>query len=688
MLAAGVILTVMPLVGLFVYSEGSARRTLAVDRSTSSAHLDGMAGDDTFVERANDDGLSADDLAIALSLGQEHTTLGSNSGHPPRIKASSTSGRVKVSPTSSAPPPQIHPKSYHGPRKLLLVCLYTGGVSPVAIKEKSGQDGHATNEARVNSRVDAQLESWADDIDVFYVTHANISSPRVIKLPKEAESGGYKGIWLKTLHLFDHLAFSDFGQQYDFVFKGDDDTLVNLPELRHLLRQLDPALPFQLGNNGYGVGCRGPAPTSLYYRQNRGTDPCHGGAGYVLSRGLLDLVAPKFKGCANEWPMSSYEDAKLSYCLMHHAAVNCMGMKQDFGWDRYHNPKRAMVPAKLKALENTPVMFAMGVSFHPVPADFQHIIHTRLRELGRKHHGEIALKRREVMGKSHRYMVTQWNCTVATAAPVQTRGPAALNALCQQYIARNPPLLAERSAVGIFIAETEVERVGEVKSFELEMLGRAGGSNAVVFVSLAQLWGDAPSGESVSNSREVGLCIGTLRATGCSAVVVLLATSVQQFEMAQNVVKQGKGAVEVFHVRSQKGSLRAVIPAAVVRLLRSNPGRFESVLVCSVATIFQLDPFKSIPLRGGLAAFVTETFPANLTTHKPSGWLVMSHMGVCSTRDERASANDFTGGNSFRGPGLVDAGVIIGMAAAVEVTITTVQAHECWCVFAHRAAAS
>ena len=95
----------------------------------------------------------------------------------------------------------------HGPRKLLLVCLFTGGVSPVAVKEKAGSDGHADVLARINARVDAQVSSWAaDDVDVYHVTHANVSNPRVIRLPIEAESGGYKGLWLKTLLLFDHLA--------------------------------------------------------------------------------------------------------------------------------------------------------------------------------------------------------------------------------------------------------------------------------------------------------------------------------------------------------------------------------------------------------------------------------------------------------------------------------------------------
>eukprot|EP00035_Acanthoeca_spectabilis_P038637 m.54905 g.54905 ORF g.54905 m.54905 type:complete len:794 (+) comp9225_c0_seq2:2080-4461(+) len=653
-LVTGVVITLIPVLGMFMYSEylhlekprsGGLRRSSDFDLfSKQRVH-----------ERRTDDGPTDDDLIFSIG-GDKH--LHSTSGDP-RSQPSPDLKDIYEMPTPTA-------RTFYGPRKLVLVCLYTGGVSPVAIKEKTGQDGHDTNEARVNARVDAQFQSWASDIDVYHVTHANVSNPRVIRLPKEAESGGYKGIWLKSLLLFDHLANSDFGQQYDYVFKGDDDTLVNLPELRSLLKQLDPALPFQLGNNGYGVGCRGPAPTSLFYRQNRGTDPCHGGAGYVLSRGLLDIMAPHFKGCADEWPMSSYEDAKVSYCLMHHAAVNCMGMKHDFGWDRYHNPKRAMVPMKLKALEMTPVVYAMGISFHPVPAEYQSKIYSRITELSVLHKDEIALKRRDVMDRSHRYMVSQWNCTVPSGRP-----ETSMNALCQQYISRKPPLLFKRSSEGVVIAETDVERVDETGAFELSISAK---SKFVVFVTLGSLWGTERAKGIPSSLRDLRLCIATLRAAGCTAAVVILSSSTAQFQMARTVARDSKGNVYPVQMRSREGTLRAVAAAAIARILQRNSKRFKSVLVCPAATIFQLNPFVSIPHRSGLAVFVTSKFPANLTTHNPSGRFVMSHLGTCSTRDDRASTNDYVGANSFRGPGLIDSGLLFGVPDAIEVVISKVLA--------------
>jgi hypothetical protein len=122
-----------------------------------------------------------------------------------------------------------------------------------------------------------------------------LNASQRVWLPDEAETGGYKGIWKKSLHLFHFLAHSDLGDQYDFVFKGDDDTMVNLqgamlvctmqyargmhtcmmadtmtclssvrlliisnlfvathhgrPQLRTILKAFDPNVPVHLGNN-------------------------------------------------------------------------------------------------------------------------------------------------------------------------------------------------------------------------------------------------------------------------------------------------------------------------------------------------------------------------------------------------------------------------------------------------------
>lgn len=334
---------------------------------------------------------------------------------------------------------------------------------------------------------------------------------RQILLPTEAETGGYKGIWKKTLHLFHYLTHSKLGQQYDWVFKGDDDTFVSLPQIRRVLREFDSRVPIFLGNNGYGVGCRGIAPASPFYWQNKGTTPCHGGAGYVLSRSLMQLMGPHFLDCSAEWPSSSYEDATMAFCLLRHSGVGCTGMKGDFGWDRYHNAKRDKVAMKLDALEATPAKLASAISFHPVPPVYQLRISNTLTKLREELSTEIEDAMVATFKKSKRYLVSQWNCTVPL---VDGENGKPFNALCQQYPLKAPPLAAlphERSKKSL-----RVQGVWPSKSIQRLSPGLDGVSADTVIVAATA---NTIYGHGSVQSRALVLLVKTLRATGCNAKV-------------------------------------------------------------------------------------------------------------------------------------------------------------------------
>jgi len=353
-------------------------------------------------------------------------------------------------------------------------------------------------------------------MNVSKIAHVNLTS-RQIFLPTEAETGGYKGIWKKTLHLFHFLTHSGLGRQYDWVFKGDDDTFVNLPQMRRVLPEFDPDVPVVLGNNGYGVGCRGVAPTSPYYWQNKGTTPCHGGAGYAMSRGLLDIMAPHFLGCASEWPSSSYEDATMSFCLLRHAAVSCTGMKGDFGWDRYHNAKREMVASKLDALEKIPVTLGSALSFHPAPPQFQSRIHGILTKLRVERASEIEAGTAATLATTKKYLISQWNCTVGrepTSAGLQT-GAAPFNALCQRYAIRKPPLADQ--------PRDRSKKSWRVQSSWPKAAKKQGiGGNQSTDIILVAIPSGAIYGHGETRARSLLLLVKTLRATGCSAQVRVL----------------------------------------------------------------------------------------------------------------------------------------------------------------------
>ena len=175
-----------------------------------------------------------------------------------------------------------------------------------------------------------------------------------------------------------------------------------------------------------------------------------------------------------------------------------------------------MVPSKLKALENTPVAYALGLSFHPVPSELQSVIHSRLGELGRLHGAEINKTRTTLLEESHRYFVAQWNCTVegrsrlpvtmswvngadgAMPSTVQESAfvpkPAAttINGLCQKYISRVPPLRNISPTAGSDAAMLGANRADgngfripsrDVLEFGSSMPGQ------VVVITLEPLWG-------------------------------------------------------------------------------------------------------------------------------------------------------------------------------------------------------
>lgn len=104
--------------------------------------------------------------------------------------------------------------------------------------------------------------------------------------------------------------------------KADDDTYVHLPRLKWLLRHLDPSVPLLLGSSRFGMatGMSTQLPLSKmlrkgeFFREMGYYSMCHGGAGYVVSRGLLALLEKKLRRCEVEPPPTHMEDAKLAFC--------------------------------------------------------------------------------------------------------------------------------------------------------------------------------------------------------------------------------------------------------------------------------------------------------------------------------------------------------------------------------------
>jgi hypothetical protein len=597
----------------------------------------------------------------------------------------------------TAPKIERAKEPFIGPRKVLLVCLFTGG------------DPGKRTATDQTDRVTAIDSTWAD-IDVRWVTNRNdIDASRRITLPEEAETGGYKKIWKKSLHLFHYLANSDLGAQYDFVLKGDDDTYVNLPELRKVLQAFDPSVPAQFGNNLYGVACRGPAPTSPFYWQNRGINSCHGGAGYVISRGALELTADRWLDCATQWPGSGYEDGTVAYCLMRNAATECFGMKSHFGWDRYHNTKREQVGNKLDLLESNPIMYGSATTFHPVPPQFQSRVYNSISQYRKENSAAIDRQRESVLQKSHKFLVGQWNCTltppstrgkigslktgsqVALAAIRKpTPGLIAINGLCQQYGLRAPPLAG--------IVRSTKTAAFEAAFMLLRETPSTAGKNAAAAAALLLAPVDAvilildprlTEASVLPQPRSAALLALSLQAVNSMARLIIIAGKEHQHVSAAALKAGASGARVELVLLSDDIFLDEGLPGygglavIVAAFLDSRAGNYDRiVLLAGPDVVFQRDPFSDIPLhQNGLALFVTDSYPAKLADYDPDISITLKWMGVCSARDMRlletaakmaeadTPGNHPTGLDTFRGAALIDLATIVGSSSSVRIAL-------------------
>ncbi|KAM8715046.1 hypothetical protein ACLKA7_002145 [Drosophila subpalustris] len=86
----------------------------------------------------------------------------------------------------------------------------------------------------------------------------------------DAEGGSYHDLWNKTREGFRHV-WQQYGEQFDWFLKADDDTYVIMENLHHMLSAYDANLPLYFG----------------YQMSRYNVSYMSGGASYVLSREAL-----------------------------------------------------------------------------------------------------------------------------------------------------------------------------------------------------------------------------------------------------------------------------------------------------------------------------------------------------------------------------------------------------------------
>ncbi|XP_065183538.1 glycoprotein-N-acetylgalactosamine 3-beta-galactosyltransferase 1-like [Sycon ciliatum] len=138
---------------------------------------------------------------------------------------------------------------------------------------------------------------------------------------------GRDKLWEKSRKAW-YYTYKNFGDDYDWFMKADDDSFVVVENLRYFCSLHDP-------NEGHYFG-RVFKPMGTYQS---------GGAGYVVSRAALKQVGPLLaedEKCAKGvWQV---EDAKFGACLREVGVPT--GNSQDSGKDRFHPfvPEQHLIP--------------------------------------------------------------------------------------------------------------------------------------------------------------------------------------------------------------------------------------------------------------------------------------------------------------------------------------------------------
>jgi hypothetical protein len=146
-----------------------------------------------------------------------------------------------------------------------------------------------------------------------------IEHDMVIALPGVADNE-YPPVLKNTAMLVTMHMLMTATNDYDWILKVDDDTLVNFPGLTFLSKFNPLRQNLYLGQKGWGIPAdRGKMGIVKPF--------CMGGPGYVISRAALHILGPKLKQCAaqkmsrkdNSW----HSDVIVGLCMYEHVHIGC-----------------------------------------------------------------------------------------------------------------------------------------------------------------------------------------------------------------------------------------------------------------------------------------------------------------------------------------------------------------------------
>eukprot|EP01147_Barroeca_monosierra_P010357 gene10357-2492_t len=453
----------------------------------------------------------------------------------------------------------------------------------------------------------AVVDTWGPD--ALFVTHESAPTNRVLKLSPSVEFSGAQAIYSEIYG----------SSKHQFFLKADDDTYIHRDRLSKMLHMLNPHVPIILGRKAGGP---------------RGF--CHGGGGYVLTSGLLNLIGPHLSSvCANIEVAQTWEDLFMRDCISRIMTLGGTGWEtctsQPFmGFDAlFFNTKDQDINSKRleKVLQNDRLWLLTQTSFHSAHSQLARELHHHLTELQDDHRAVNLVDYNMAQQIYRRVRAATWRCAQRSGVVTITRAalctdPAPLvkvdkflfkTDICQSTNMWN-------------IISTSTQRFPLMLNRHKDITESRTLSNSIETRHAVLTY--VTSGRKATARRFLTILIESLRKTGSNAdVIVAVDKADYNPELEQLSLEFSNTAIIMYSRVSVRGISPALATSCInavicvwTSLLQRIKYAYNRILSVTMDSYFQLNPFEDIDDRSGIVYFLTSP-TMTLHAHSYGPWI-------------------------------------------------------------------
>ena len=177
--------------------------------------------------------------------------------------------------------------------------------------------GVVTAQSLLSTRAVAVNQTWGAKVPHLAFFSSADSSSRglpVVSLPGVDDTyPPQKKVYRMLKYMHDN-----FIDEYNWFMRADDDIYVRVEPLLYFLSKLDPSKELYIGQPGSGR-----AEDTQRIKLLPHEHFCMGGPGVILSRALLQRLAPHLEDCLHNVVVSWNEDVEVGRCISRKLGVQC-----------------------------------------------------------------------------------------------------------------------------------------------------------------------------------------------------------------------------------------------------------------------------------------------------------------------------------------------------------------------------